>query len=129
MKLTLAELREAADRYFHRHLAGEEWRALNEEARQSSLVEAEADVALYLDCVEVDAGEELALDALFEQALHLVRRTRHCPYGKRLVSEEVSGVGRRSWEYPEEKEIPDYSPRAVRIMDALRLRNLRIGRG
>ncbi|MDR0932178.1 MAG: hypothetical protein LBM70_04060 [Victivallales bacterium] len=129
MKLTLAELRSAADKYFHRHLAREEWSVLSEEIKQSSLVESEADVALYLNMVDVDSEEKLALNALFEQAIHLARKNRRHPAEKRLISEEISGIGQRSWEYPEEKESPDYSPRAIRMMDSLLHGNIRIGRG
>ena len=67
MKLTLTELRESSDQYFRRHLAREEWKAFSEETKQSALTEAEADIALYLNCVEVDTDEPLASKALFEQ--------------------------------------------------------------
>ena len=130
MKLTLTELRERSDQYFRRHLAREEWKAFSEETRQSALAEAEADIALYLDCVEVDTDEPLASKALFEQALHLARRARRPPPGgRRLIAESVTGVGSRNWEYPDEPEEPEYAPRAQRFLETFLHRNFRIGRG
>lgn len=130
MKVTLTELRESSDRYFRRHLAREEWNSLSEEIKQSALSEAEADIALYLDCVEVDTDDSLALKALFEQALHLAHLARRPPPGgRRLVAESVTGIGSRNWEYPDEPEEPEYAPRALRFLETLLHRNFRLGRG
>ena len=130
MKVTLTELRESSDRYFRRHLAREEWNSLSEEIKQSALSEAEADIALYLDSVEVDTDDSLALKALFEQALHLARLARRPPPGgRRLVAESVTGIGSRNWEYPDEPEEPEYAPRALRFLETLLHRNFRLGRG
>ena len=129
MSVTLAELRTAADTYFHRHLSGEEWNLLPEEIKQSALAGAEADVALYFDRTEIDPDNPCELNAVFEQAIHLVRKTRqeHEPH-RRLVSEDVSGVGSRNWEYSDE-ELPDYAPRALKFLESAARRNFRIGRG
>ena len=54
MNMTLVELRSAAEEYFRRHLAREEWKLLPEEVKQSALAGAEADVALYLDRTGID---------------------------------------------------------------------------
>ena len=129
MSVTIAELRTAADAYFHRHLAGEEWRLLPEETKQSALVGAEADVALYFDRTEIDSDNPCELNAVFEQAVHLTRKVHkeHEPH-RRLVSEDVSGVGSRNWEYLDE-DLPDYAPRALKFLESAARRNFKIGRG
>lgn len=130
MGATLAELRTAADGYFLRHLAGEEWRLLAEETRLGALSGAEADVALYFDRTGIDPANPLELNAVFEQAIHLARKERAGRGSRRrLVSEDVSGVGGRTWEYSGDGELPDYAPRALKFLEAAARRNFRIGRG
>ena len=128
MNMTLVELRSAAEEYFRRHLAREEWKLLPEEVKQSALAGAEADVALYLDRTGIDPENRCECGAVFEQASHLARKPPCSGPKRRLVSEEISGVGRRAWEYGDTEE-PDYAPRALKFMEAARRRNFRIGRG
>ena len=130
MGVTLAELRTAADAYFLRHLAGEEWNLLAEEVRLGALSGAEADVALYFDRTGIDPTNPLELNAVFEQAIHLARKERAgCAPRRRLVSEDISGVGSRTWEYTGDGEIPDYAPRALKFLESAARRHFRIGRG
>lgn len=131
MSMTLAELRNAAELYFRRHLAGEEWRLLAEETKQGALAGAEADVALYFDRTGIDPENPFELKAAFEQAIHLARKARsECgpEPRRRLVSEDVSGVGSRTWEY-DKTEFPDYAPRALQFLRSAARRRFRIGRG
>lgn len=74
MNMTLVELRSAAEEYFRRHLAREEWKLLPEEVKQSALAGAEADVALYLDRTGIDPENRCECGAVFEQAIHLARK-------------------------------------------------------
>ena len=96
--------------------------------KQSALAGAEADVALYLDRTGIDPENRCECGAVFEQAIHLARKPPCSGPKRRLVSEEISGVGRRAWEYGDAEE-PDYAPRALKFMEAARRRNFRIGRG
>ena len=81
------------------------------------------------DChTGIDPENRCECGAVFEQAIHLARKPPCSGPKRRLVSEEISGVGRRAWEYGDTEE-PDYAPRALKFMEAARRRNFRIGRG
>ncbi len=130
MSITLVELRDGADLYFRRHLSGEAWKLLPEEIKQSALVGAEADVALYFDRIEIDPANPFERNAVYEQAIHLAQKAKENGSSRRrLVAEDVSGVGSRTWEYDKEESLPDYAPRALKLLESAKRRNFRIGRG
>ena len=102
-----------AEEYFATHLDAAEWNALPEERRRGALVTAEADLAS-LTGNRLDPENVRHRNAVFEQALYLTRLPS--PGRPLLASEEISGLGGRSWQ---KQETPEFSPRALRLLEEL----------
>lgn len=111
--MDIEELFPEAEQYFATHLDSAEWNALPEERRRGALVTAEADLVA-LTGNRLDPENAHHRNAVFEQALYLTRLPS--PGRPVLASEEISGLGGRSWQKQESSE---FSPRALRLLDEL----------
>ncbi len=110
----LTRLTGSADGYFEVHIDGDRWRELSAGIREGALATAVTDIAALLERTP-ELTREDELHAVCEQALHLARAPEITPGAPVLVSEEVSGIGRRSWQLPTESP-PHYAPRAERLL-------------
>ena len=126
--MQIDELLRKADTYFAGRIDAEEWRNQPPPIRVIALRTAASDIAVELGLPEIDGHDKLQFEAVCEQAIHLTRRR---PRPRRmLVSEEISGLGRRTWENLPPEELPEFSRRARRLLEAvLSARTGRIGRG
>lgn len=111
--MDIEELFPEAEQYFATHLDSAEWNALPEERRRGALVTAEVDLVA-LTGNRLDPENVRHRNAVFEQALYLTRLPS--PGRPVLASEEISGLGGRSWQRQESSE---FSPRALRLLDEL----------
>ena len=121
--MDIDELFLKAETYFATHLDSVEWNALPEERRRGALATAEADLAA-LTGNRLDPENSAHRNAVFEQALHLTRLPS--PGRPFLASEEISGLGSRSWQ---QREAEEFSPRALRLLEELLRPETRLARG
>ena len=112
-----------AEEYFATHLDAAEWNALPEERRCGALVTAEVDLAA-LTGNRLNPENPSHRNAVFEQALHLTRLPS--PGRPFLASEEISGLGSRSWQ---KQETAEFSPRALRLLEELLQPETHLARG
>ena len=115
---------EALNAFFNEHLLKSEYFAFDAERRSAALRMAERDVACEIGR-SPEENEYLELAAVGEQTIHLLRH----PAGDgsaRIVSEQVEGVGRRSYAAT---ELPEIAPRARRYLRALLGATVRTTRG
>ena len=124
----IAELASAADAYFRDGLESGEWSARQPEFRRRALVSAQRALAALLKVPELDLTRPELKYACFEQALHQLRHPPRPPEPQ-LISEEISGLGRRSWAELPVSAPPEIAPRSMQLLAPLLNGCRRFGRG
>jgi len=116
---------EALNAFFNEHLLKNEYFACDAESRSAALRMAETDVASEIGR-EPDENEYLALAAVGEQTIYLLRHGGGAEEKSQLASEQVNGVGRRTYRG---SKLPEIAPRARRYVRALQGATVELARG
>ena len=105
----------ASATYFRDGLEGDEWSGHQPEFRRRALISAQRALAALLNAPELDLTRPELKYACFEQALHQLRHPPRPPEPQ-LLSEEISGLGRRSWAELPVSAPPEIAPRAMQLL-------------
>lgn len=121
---------EQANAYFAVHLDAATWSGLTDDAKTAVITMAEGDVLNRLGAREIDAGNQLQVMAICEQAIYLYRNYAKQTEGKIITGQTLEGLGSQSFQIIGEA---GFSPRAQKFVDqTIRMRNagpVRLGRG
>lgn len=120
MSVTLEE----ADAYFAEHLDSAFWSGLDEGKRRAALTMAERQITAV-------AGSAACREAIFEQAVYVVRTHDLQSGGKVVTSQSLDGVGSQSFQYLAARSgrYAGISPEAVRLLNAMPVGSLRLSHG
>lgn len=92
--MTQEELITAVDGYFNRHLDKKYWNELAEDTRAGAVAMAFNDVSAQISGLKMEnlSADAVAVNAIAEQAVFLVRNYESISEGKITTSESVEGV-------------------------------------
>lgn len=117
---------EQADAYFSTHLDKAFWEGLTVDQRTGALSMAENDVCMKLGASAIVETNTNMVNAVYEQAVYLVRHHTKLSAFAEIEEESISGAGSRSYR----KSVTDgFSPRALMFIRRAAGRSMIFNRG
>jgi len=115
-----------ADEYFSRHLQKQQWSVLSAEQKEAALEMASGDICCRLGIAELDETCVFQICAAYEQAVFLTQNTDRADGGIDVQSENIEGVGSRTYRT---RQNPEISRRALLFLERIAGPSTLLGRG